>query len=52
MTLEQTGVSIVNIGLRDQLGHQNIETTSLYMTESMEEQISVVARMNKKTNSK
>lgn len=36
------------IGLRDQLGHQNIETTSLYTTESMEEQISVVARMDKK----
>lgn len=36
------------IGLRDQLGHQNIETTSLYTTESMQEQKSVLARMDNK----
>lgn len=36
------------VGLRDQLGHINVETTSLYMTESMEEQIMVLAKMDSK----
>ncbi|MGE7692074.1 tyrosine recombinase XerS [Lysinibacillus sp. NPDC097214] len=40
------------IGLRDQLGHQNIETTSLYTTESMAEQKDVVNRMDKPKNKK
>ncbi|KGA83689.1 tyrosine recombinase XerS [Lysinibacillus fusiformis] len=40
------------IGLRDQLGHQNIETTSLYTTESMKEQMDVVTRMDKPKHNK
>ena len=34
------------IGLRDQLGHQNIETTSLYITQSLQEQLTVVSKMD------
>lgn len=40
------------IGLRYQLGHQNIETTSLYTTESMKEQKDVVTRMDKPKHNK